>query len=64
MSIAKSPPSTKSIYTSPSFYKFEKVHKISTNRIEIFGKTTTECLLSNNSEFIRVNDKPNIFVGV
>ena len=24
----------------PPFYKFEKVHKISTNRIEIFGQTT------------------------
>ena len=45
----------------PSFYKFEKAHKISTNRIEIFGQTTLECLLPNEYKFIGLNNQSNIF---
>ena len=38
------------------FYKFEKVHKLSTDRIETFRQTAIRCLLSNEYKFIGVNN--------
>lgn len=37
------------------FHKLEKVHKTSTDRIEIFGHTTIERLLSNENKLIGEN---------
>ena len=48
----------------PLFYKFKRVPKISTNRIKIFGKTTMECLLSNEYRFMGLNNLLNIFASV
>ena len=40
----------------PPFYKFEKVHKISINRIEIFRQAAIEYLLFNEYKFIGFNN--------
>ena len=40
------------------FYKFEKVHQVSTNRIGIFGQAALKCLIkiSNAYKFIGANN--------